>query len=340
MRSFASDNNSGIHPDILNAIIKANTDHTPGYGDDPWTETADNILRSIFGEDIVPYYTFNGTGSNVIALQAATKPFNSIISASTGHISVDECGAPVKLSGCMLKEIPSGNGKLTPEMIEKSLSGFGDQHHSQPKVIYISQCTELGTVYHPDEIKNICKLAHNHNMYVHIDGSRLANACVFLKTGMRELTRDCGVDILSLGGTKNGMMMGEAVISFRPELTENIKFYRKQSAQLYSKMRYTSAQFIAYFENDLWRKNAENANRMASMLADKLENISCIKLTQPVESNAVFLTMPPELIKKMNQSYFFYTWNNAKNEIRLVCSWDTNEKDVSSFISTLKSLIK
>ena len=340
MRSFASDNNSGIHPLILESVVNSNLDHCVGYGDDDYTREANKCFGSVFGEDITPFYVFNGTGANVIALQAATKTFNSIITAATGHINVDECGSPVKFTGCILKEISTSNGKLTPELIKSKLSGFGDQHHSQPKVIYISQTTEMGTVYTQQEIKEICNLAHEFDMYVHMDGSRLANACAYLGVGMRELTRDCGVDILSLGGTKNGMMMGECVISFKPKLTENLKYYRKQSAQLYSKMRYVSAQYIAYLKNNLWLENASHANNMAFLLANLIRDVPNVELTQKVESNSIFLTMPREMINKVRQNYFFYVWNEDKNEIRLVCSWDTKEEDVKNFISLLRSFVR
>ncbi len=336
MKSFASDNNSGVHPEIMNAIVQANVGHAVGYGDDDYTRQAEKRLKSIFGEDIEPCFVFNGTGANIIALQTAAKPFHSVITAETGHINVDECGAPTKFTACMLKEIATPDGKLTPELIKLKLHGFGDQHHSQPKIIYISQVTELGTVYTPDEIKAICDLAHNHDMYVHMDGSRLANACEFLGLGLKEITRDCGIDILSLGGTKNGMMQGEVVIAFRPELAEDLKYYRKQSAQLYSKMRYLSAQYIAYFKNNLWLKNASQANNMAKLLAKRLQAFPEIKLTQRVESNALFLTMPRKWIDELLKSYFFYFWNESIDEIRLVCSWDTTEQDIDSFIESMK----
>ena len=340
MRSFASDNNSGVHPAIMDAIIKANDGHAVGYGDDVWTRRADKCLANIFGDDVQPYYVFNGTGANMIALQAVTRPFHSIITASTGHINVDECGAPSKFTSCMVKEIITPDGKLTPDLIANQLHGFGDQHHSQPKVVYLSQVTELGTLYTSEELRDVCDFVHSYDMYIHMDGSRLANACAKLKVGMRELTRDCGVDILSLGGTKNGMMIGEAVIAFRPELAAYLKFYRKQSAQLYSKMRYLSAQYTAYFEDGLWLKNATQANEMAGLLAQKIEHLPGIQITQKVESNAIFLIMPAEVIKKMRESYFFYTWNEARNEVRLVCSWDTTKEDVEAFVVLLSSLCK
>lgn len=338
MKSFASDNNSGVHPQIMEAILNANKGHAIGYGDDNWTALADKKLQKIFGEDVQPYYVFNGTGSNMVALQALTLPFHSILCAATAHINVDECGAPAKFTGCMIKEIPTTDGKLSPELIRSYLHGFGDQHHSQPKVIYISQTTEMGTIYTPEETKAICRLAHEHGMFVHMDGARLANASAKLGVGLRELSRDCGVDILSFGGTKNGMMLGEAVIAFRPELQENLKFYRKQSAQLYSKMRYISCQFTAYLQDDLWLENAKHANEMADYLAYRLSKIPDIRFIQKVESNALFLTMPGELIPKLQQAYFFYVWNEERNEVRLVTSWDTNKSDIDEFVKKLVSL--
>ena len=339
MRSFASDNNSGVHPAIMDAIVRANNDHAIAYGDDDWTKQAIERLKTIFGDDVEPCFVFNGTGANMVALQAAVRPFHSIITAATGHINVDECGAPSKFTGCMVKEIPVADGKLTPALIATRLHGFGDQHHSQPKIIYISQATELGTVYTPQEISDICELAHQHDMYVHMDGSRLANACASLNTGLKELSRDCGIDILSLGGTKNGMMMGEAVLAFRPELAENLRFYRKQSAQLYSKMRYVSAQFPAYLENNLWLENARHANGMANKLADSLQQFRDITITQKVESNAIFLIMPPEAIHRLRQHYFFYTWDEARHEVRLVCSWDTTEADIDGLTAVLGEIL-
>jgi threonine aldolase len=339
MRSFGSDNNSGIHPQILDAISLVNQDHAIGYGDDECTEQAEKILREIFGNDIQPYFVFNGTGCNVIALQALTKSYHSIICAATAHINGDECGAPSKFTACVMKPITTIDGKLTPDLIHNELHGFGEQHHSQTKVVYISQTTEMGTIYTQEEIKAICDYAHSYNIYVHLDGSRLANACARLGLGLRELSRDCGVDILSLGGTKNGMMMGETVISFRPELNQDLLFIRKQSAQLYSKMRYISAQYIAYFQNGLWLENARHANEMAAYLANQLSVFPQIRFTQKVESNALFLTMPKDVIQKMLEKYFFYFWNEDNNEIRLVCSWDTTKEDIDAFISHLKVLL-
>jgi len=337
MKSLASDNNSGVHPLIMNAVVEANEDHALAYGQDPWTKKADNELKKIFGEDIEPYYVFNGTGANVLALQIITRPFNSIIAASTGHINVDECGAPTMFTSCATKEIHTPDGKLTVDLIKPFLQDWDNQHHSQPKVVYLSQVTELGTAYTPDELRSICQLAHTYNMYVHMDGSRLVNACAYLGLSMRELSRDCGIDILSLGGTKNGMMMGEAVIAFRPELNEYMKYYRKQSAQLYSKMRYHSAQFVPYLRNNLWLENASHANKMAHLLYDKIKDFPKIQITQKVESNAVFFIMPEDVINEMHKTFPFYVWNQNRHEVRLVCSWDTTEQDINHFVTKLSS---
>lgn len=328
MRSFASDNNSGVHPSIMNAINECNHNHALGYGDDEWTKEAETLLVDLVGKnDASLCYALTGTGANVIALQACTQSFNSIICASTAHIAVDECGAPTKLTGCPLKEIKTEDGKLTPELVKPFLSGFGFEHHSQPKVIAISQPTEMGTVYTPDEIKQLANLAHSHNMYLFMDGARLANACASNKLSLKDYTTDCGVDIFTFGGAKNGLMYGEAVVSLRPELSQNLKYIRKQSTQLVSKMRYISAQFIAYLKDDLWIESAHNANTMAKKLAEILNEFN-IKLTQSVDSNAVFFTMSNEVTSKLRENFYFYDWDIMTHERRMVCSWDTTDNDL------------
>lgn len=338
MRSFASDNNSGVHPLVMEAVIKANENHAVGYGDDPWTLAAVTKIKEIFGEGASPFFVFNGTGANSVALQAVTRSFNSILCAETAHINVDECGAPARMTGCAFVTIPSADGKLTPASIRPHLHNFGVCHHSQPKAVYISQVTELGTVYTIEEIKAIAGLLHAHNMYLHMDGARLANACACLNCTMKELTVDAGVDILSFGGTKNGMMMGEAVISFCPEITENLQYFRKQSAQLASKLRYLSCQFIPYLENDLWLENARNANRLAMRLAEILKKYPQIEFTQKIESNQLFFRIPTEQLKKLQEKYFFYLWNEEANEVRLVTSWDTTEQDIYDLEQSLQEI--
>lgn len=336
MRSFASDNNSGVHPLVMDAVIKANENHAVGYGDDPWTAAAVTKIKEIFGEKASPFFVFNGTGANSVALQAVTRSFNSILCAETAHINVDECGAPGRMTGCAIVTIPTPDGKLTPELIKPHLHNFGVCHHSQPKVVYISQVTELGTVYTIEEVKAIADLLHAHNMYLHMDGARLANACAFLNCSMKQVTVDAGVDVLSFGGTKNGMMMGEAVVAFSPDIAENLMYFRKQSAQLASKLRYLSAQFIPYLENNLWLENAMKANLAATKLADIMKQYPQICFTQKIESNALFFTIPAEALRKLQEEYFFYMWNEEQNEARLVTSWDTTGEDIAGFEESLK----
>ena len=336
MRSFASDNNSGVHPLVMEAIAKANDNHAVGYGDDPWTAAATDKIRAVFGPSADPFFVFNGTGANSVALQAVTRPFNSILCATTAHIYVDECGAPARMTGCAVTPIPTPDGKLTPELIRPYLCNFGVCHHSQPKAVYISQVSELGTVYTIEEVRALADLLHAYHMYLHMDGARLANACAHLNCTMKQVTVDAGVDILSFGGTKNGMMMGESVISFRPEISENLAFYRKQSAQLASKLRYLSAQFIPYLTDNLWLENALRANISAEKLADVLRQYPEIHFTQAVESNQLFFTIPEKPLKRLQEKYFFYMWNEANREARLVTSWDTSGEDIARFEQDLK----
>lgn len=337
MRSFASDNNSGVHPLVLEAVMNANSNHATGYGDDPWTEAATAAIKRVFGQTAEPFFVFNGTGANSVALQAVTRPFNSILCAQTAHINVDECGAPARMTGCAVVAIPAPDGKLTPELLKPHLHNFGVCHHSQPKAVYISQVSELGTVYTIEEVRAIAELLHGCGMYLHMDGARLANACVALGCTMREVSVDAGVDILSFGGTKNGMMMGEAVISFRPEITENLQYIRKQSAQLASKMRYLSAQFVPYLEQELWYCNAKRANDCAARLAAELSRYPQIRFTQKVETNQLFFIAPPELLARIREHYFFYMWDEAAGEARLVTSWDTTDEDIDRLVEIVKA---
>lgn len=339
MRSFASDNNSGVHPLVMEALNRVNRDHAVGYGDDPWTEEAVRKIREAFTPDCEPLFVFNGTGSNAVALQLCTRPYNSIICAETAHIYVDECGAPARMTGCQIRPIATPDGKLTPDLVRPYLCHFGEQHHSQPGAIYISQCSELGTVYKPDELRALTDLAHRHGMYVHMDGARLANACAALNLGFRELTVDCGIDILSFGGTKNGLMLGESVVVFNPALKKEAYFVRKQSAQLASKLRYLSCQFTAYLTDSLWLKNATHANRMAKILYDGLKELPGVHFTQKVESNQLFLTMPRPVIDELLKDYFFYFWDEAIHEIRFVTSFDTTEEDIGQLLQSVKRLL-
>ncbi len=339
MRSFASDNNSGVHPEVMEALNRANKDHAVGYGDDPWTKEAVAKIKEAFAPDCEPLFVFNGTGSNAVALQLATRPYNLIICAETAHIYVDECGAPARMTGCQIRTINTADGKLTPELVRPYLRNFGEQHHSQPGAIYISQCTELGTVYTPDELKALTALAHEYGMYVHMDGARLANACVALDKSFKELTADCDIDILSFGGTKNGLMLGESVIVFNPVLKREARFVRKQSAQLASKLRYMSCQFTAYLTNDLWKRNAMHANAMAQKLYGGLKSLPGVRFTQKMESNQLFLIMPRSAIEQLLQNYFFYFWDERADEIRFVTSFDTTEEDIQGLLKAVKKAI-
>lgn len=341
MKSFGSDNHSGIHPDILMAIGDQNINHDLAYGDDHATQQAIAKFKTVFGSsDIDVYFVLNGTGANILSLKTLTRSYNSIISASTAHINVDECGAPEKATGCKLLTVDTTDGKLTPELIRQQLHGFEFQHHSQPKMISISQPTELGTCYTADEIRAIADLAHLYNMYLHVDGSRLANAIAFSGTSAHDMITATGVDVLSFGGTKNGMMIGEAVIFFNPELSVNAKYERKQLAQLYSKMRFVAAQYNAYLSDDLWLKNAAHANRMAQLLASKISNIADIQIIQKVESNGVFAKIPHLMIDKLMSRYFFYMWDEARDEARWMCSFNTTEEDVNDFAKAIKESVQ
>lgn len=338
-RGFASDNNAGIHPEILAAIGRVNEGHMVGYGGDPVTDLAVARFRQEFGDDVEIFFVFNGTGANVLSLASHTHSFNSIICAETAHIQVDECGAPEKLTGSKLIPVATRQGKIYPDEIKKHLHGFGFEHHAQPGVISISQVTELGTLYSVDEIRAIADLAHEHGLFLHMDGARLANAAAALDLPFRAFTRDAGVDVLSFGGTKNGMMMGEAVVFFNPEQAKLTKYIRKQSMQLFSKMRFVSAQFLAYFENDLWKKNALHANRMALLLESEVAKIPGVQLTQRTQANGVFAIIPAEIIARLQEQYFFYIWDESRSEVRWMTSFDTTEEDVYGFANALKALL-
>ncbi|MBL7969009.1 MAG: low specificity L-threonine aldolase [Prolixibacteraceae bacterium] len=338
-RGFASDNNSGIHPEILNAISEANQGHAVGYGGDPLTEMAVNRFKQEFGEQIDVYFVFNGTGANVLSLSTLTRSFHSVICADTAHIQTDECGAPEKFTGSKLLPVKTNKGKITPEELSKYLHGFDFEHHSQPGIISISQVTEMGTVYSLDEIKAITTLAHQYGLFVHMDGARIANAAVSLNLPFRAFTVDAGIDVLSFGGTKNGMMMGEAVLFFNPELSKQTKYIRKQSMQLFSKMRFVSAQFLAYFNNELWKQNATHANRMAKLLEKHVRQIPAIQLTQDVEANGIFAIVPREIIPQLQEKYFFYIWDEHHSEVRWMTSFDTREEDIENFAALIKSMV-
>ncbi len=338
-RGFASDNNAGVHPLVWNALRSADRGHAVAYGGDAYTETAVRLFRERFGERAQAFFVFGGTGANVSALAAITRPFQAVVCAESAHINVDECGAPERFTGCKLIDLPTPDGKLRPEQVEPLLAQLGDQHHVQPRVISVSQATELGTVYTAGELKRLAGFAHERGMLLHLDGARLANAAAHLNVSLQELTADAGVDVLSFGGTKNGMMYGEAVVFFDPRLAEEFKFIRKQFAQLPTKMRFVAAQFTALLGEDLWRRTAEHANRMAQVLAEELRTIPQAHITQPVESNAVFTLLPRDAVARMRERYFFYVWNEQTSEVRLMCSFDTTDEDVSELAAVIREAV-
>ncbi|WNG58226.1 low specificity L-threonine aldolase [Archangium gephyra] len=338
-RGFASDNNAGIHPTILEAIARANVGHALAYGGDPWTERAVAKFREHLGSHVDVHFVFNGTGANVLGLSTLLKPYHAILCAESAHINVDECGAPEKATGCKLVDIPTPDGKLTPALVEPRIRGLGDQHHVQPRVISISQSTEMGTVYTPEEIRALADLAHRHGMYLHMDGARISNAAAALGVPLRAITTDCGVDVLSFGGTKIGLMLGEAVVVFEPKLAPDFRFLRKQGMQLASKMRFVAAQFEALLTDDLWLKSARHANAMAALLAREVSSVPRVRITRATQANGVFATLPKELIPRMQEHAFFYVWDESISEVRWMTSFDTTEEDVRGFASRLRELV-
>ena len=339
LRSFASDNNAGIHPEILNAIALVNQGHVVGYGADPYTAIMVNTFREHFGADAEVFVVFNGTGANCLSLQALTKSYHAVICAASAHIYTDECGAPEKFTGCKLIPIPTSDGKLTAAMVHHAYHGIGDEHHVQPRVISITQATEMGTVYQPGEIRALAEFAHARDMYLHLDGARIANAAATLGQTLRQATRDLGVDVLSFGGTKNGIMGGEAVVFFRPEIAADFLYLRKQSMQLASKMRFVSAQLGALLTHDLWLANAQHSNRMAKLLEKEIRQIPQARIAQKVEANGVFANIPQHAIAQIQERYFFYVWNEEESLVRWMCSFDTTEQDVKEFAAFVAQAI-
>jgi len=339
IRGFASDNNAGASPEVIRKLEEVNQGHVVGYGDDPYTAAAVELFRKHFGQDAIPYLVFTGTAANVLSIAAGGSPFNSVFCAETAHIQVDECGAPERFTGCKLIPVSTGNGKITPSMLTKHMTGFGFEHHSQPGILSISQTTEMGTLYQADEIRELAEFAHKYGMILHMDGARLSNAAAALGLSLKEITRDAGVDILSFGGTKNGLMAAESVVFFRKELSETFKYIRKQGMQLASKMRFVAAQFIAFFENDLWLENARHANTMAQKLYEAIKDIPEITITQKVEANGIFAIIPKNIISRLQEEFFFYVWNEDRGEVRWMTSFDTTDTDIENFVKVLKKLL-
>lgn len=349
-KGFASDNWSGVCPEIMDAIIEINQGHIFAYGegDEEVSQLAFVKFEEHFGPDISVSFVYNGTAANVLGVGHLINSYQAIVAAHSAHLNEDECGAPEKFIGSKILEIHTENGKIIPDQVKPFLNSIGFQHHSQPKVISISQVTEMGTVYTPEEIKALADFAHSHDMYFHMDGARISNAVVALDTDFKSITRDVGVDVLSFGGTKNGLMFGEVVIFFNKKLAVDFEYRRKQGMQLHSKMRFIASQFTRYLSNDLWKKNASMANNMAKKLGAEVSKIPELKVSQSVDANGVFVMMPSDLIPIIQEKYFFHIWNDTpvvengmhRKEVRLMCSWDTTEDDIDGFVVLIKEKLK
>jgi len=338
MRSFASDNNSGVHPEVLQAIVEANEGHAIGYGDDRWTERAKELIRKEFGEDTYAFFCFSGTAANIFAVASVLKPYECVLTSSIGHIHRDENGAPERILSCKIVGIESADGKITTEALSRFLSWKNSPHTASPRVVSITQATELGLLYTPSEIRELSQFCREHDLLLHMDGARISNAAVAQGLSLREATRDLGVDILCLGGTKNGLMGAEAVLFFGEGMKGWADRIQKQCLQLASKMRFLSAQMIAFMSNNLWARNAEHSNRMAALLVEELQEVKGVKIPRPVEANIVFLALPPEIISELKQTHFFYA--SPQGEARLVTSFDTSDEDVRAFTQEVKRLMR
>jgi threonine aldolase len=335
-RFFASDNSAPVHPTVMEAVLAANTGHAISYGDDNWTRAALKVMQSHFGKRASCHFVYNGTGANVLGMGAAVSGYHGIICTDVSHLNTDECGAPERVLGAKLLPVPSVDGRMEPEQIPEFLSAKGVEHHNQPRVVSITQSTELGTVYHPEMIREIARVCHRNDLYLHMDGARISNAAASLGVGLNDISGKLGVDILSLGGTKNGMMFGEAVVFFDRALASAFPYIRKQGMQLASKMRFIAAQFSALFGGDLWFELADSANKMARYLESRLTELSDIEVVHPVEANAVFARVPRERTKVAQAERFFYVWDEKESVVRLMSSFDTTEEDVDALVLALQ----
>jgi threonine aldolase len=349
LRTFASDNYSGVHPEVIAAIAAANDGHQIAYGEDVYTARLQEVFAAHFGEGTQVFPVFNGTGANVVGLQSMLPRWGAVIAATTAHINTDEGGAPERVAGIKILGVPTPDGKLTPELVDREAWGWGDEHRAQPLVVSITQSTELGTVYTPDEIRALADHAHGHGMRLHLDGARIANAAAALDLPLRAFTRDAGVDVLSFGGTKNGALLGEAIVVLDPAASEGLPYLRKLNMQLSSKMRFVSAQLIALLEGDLYLRGARHGNAMAQRLRAAIEagladgSIRGVGFTQPTQVNGVFATLPGAIADRLRESFRFYDWSAARDgsdvrEVRWMCSFDTQESDVDAFVAELGRL--
>ncbi len=341
-RGFASDNYAGVHPEVLAAIATANGGHQVSYGEDAYTARLQEVVRGHFGSAAEAFPVFNGTGANVLSLQSILPRWGAVICTQTAHIHSDENGAPERIGGIKLLPVPTPDGKLTPELIDREAWGWGDEHRAQPLAVSITQTTELGTAYTVDEIRAIAEHAHSKGMWLHLDGARAANAAAHLGVALRDFTTDAGVDILSFGGTKNGLLAGEAVVVLNPDASSGLKYLRKFTMQLASKMRFISAQLIALLTDDLWLRSAQHANAMALRLRGSLERElsdgACpgLSFSQPTQSNAVFAVLPRDVADRLRERFRFYDWDASRGEVRWMCAFDTTEADVDAFVQAIR----
>jgi threonine aldolase len=329
-RGFGSDNHAGILPEALAAIAAANEGHAPSYGHDELTERLAERFREELGDGAHAFPVFNGSGANVLCMRALLQPWQAVICAETAHLNVDETGAP-EAWGIKLLTVPTPDGKLTPELVSTRVVRIGDEHAVQPRIVSISQSTEMGTLYSLDEVRALADHAHSHGLLLHMDGARITNAAAALDVSLREATTDAGVDVLSFGGTKAGLLAGEAVVVLSDEVAQAMPYLRKQTLQLASKMRFVSAQLEALLSDELWRRATGHANAMARRLADAVRDVPGVELTQEPQANAVFAILPPGVADTLRERWFFYDWDELRGEVRWMCSWDTTEADVDAF---------
>ncbi|WTL49638.1 low specificity L-threonine aldolase [Streptomyces sp. NBC_01497] len=335
VRGFASDNYAGAHPEVLAALTLANGGHQVAYGEDDYTAHLQDLVRGHFGPAAETFPVFNGTGSNVVALQSMVDRWGGVICAESAHINTDEGGAPERVGALKLLTVPTPDGKLTPALVDRQAFGFDDEHRAMPQVVSITQSTEYGTLYTPDEIRALCAHAHERGMTVHLDGARIANAAAALGVPVREFTTDAGVDVVSFGGTKNGMVFGEAVIVLNPDAARAVKRLRKLSLQLPSKMRFVSVQLEALLAGDLWLRGARHANAMAQRLADGVRAVDGVEIIYPVQANGVFARLPHDVALRLQKQFRFYFWDEAACEVRWMCSFDTSEDDIDAFVRAI-----
>ncbi len=349
---FLSDNASPAHPAILDALARSSQEHAVPYGDDPHTESAAARIRELFDRDCGVYFTYNGTGANVAALRTVTRPFEAVLCTEMAHINEDEAGACEAIGGFKLLPIHRADGRLRPEDLLPFRSRRGFEHTSQPAVVSVTQATEVGTIYRPDQLRALCDAAHDEGYIVHMDGARIANAAVRWweeehtrgsritpAEAVRVVSADAGVDVLSFGGTKNGLLFGEAVVFFDRDREDAFRYLRKQTTQLHSKMRYIALQFERYLQDELWFNNARRANQTAAALASALEALPGVASAFPVEANGVFVTLPAAVIPRLREEFPFYLWEEEQNLVRLMVSWDTREEVVERFVSVCTSLL-